>query len=271
VTAPGEEQRAIAEHYLSEIYGVAVEPLLPLLVGEELLILADGDFAQIPFIALCDERGGYLKKRFKIKLVFNPKEIGRANGQPPRFAARRSAAFGAPSETLPLVEQECRQLLRSFGRTRLYLGEDAGGDNLKSELSRCGGFVHIAAHAARSSENPLFSRILMADGPFFPFDLFGAGIKARLVTLSGCQTAAPGLYYGNSFSLARAFGQAGSQYVIASLWPVADEVTMLFMARFYDKLRETDDIRESYYQAIEEAKAATANPALWGAFVLLGL
>jgi hypothetical protein len=46
---------------------------------------------------------------------------------------------------------------------------------------------------------------------------------------------------------------------------------MLFMAKFYEKLRETDDVRESYYKAIENARAVTANPALWGAFVLLGL
>ncbi len=111
----------------------------------------------------------------------------------------------------------------------------------------------------------------MSDGPFFPFDLFGCGIKAKLVTLSGCQTAAPGLNYGNTFSLAKAFNQAGSQYVLATLWSVSDSVTMTFMSELYGRLNETNDVVMSYYEAIKSLKNKVENPAFWGSFVLLGV
>jgi CHAT domain-containing protein len=172
---------------------------------------------------------------------------------------------------LPAVEIEGRRIKEQFRRSTLYLDDEADQWKLREELQKSDGFVHIATHASRSSENPLFSRILMSDGPFFPFDLFGVDVSARLVTLSGCQTAAPGLYYGNSFSLAKAFYQAGARDVLASLWPVSDKVSMIFMAAFYRELRQTDDVATAYRTAVGEVRDLTNNPAFWGSFVLLGM
>ena len=142
---------------------------------------------------------------------------------------------------------------------------------LAEHLKDADGFVHIAAHASRSSENPLFSRILLSDGPLFPFDLFEGGVGEALVTLSGCQTAAPGLYYGNSFSLARAFYLAGCRFVLASLWPVSDKLSMIFMTEFYAALQQDSDIFAAYRLAVRKARCVDDNPAHWGAFILLGI
>ena len=111
----------------------------------------------------------------------------------------------------------------------------------------------------------------MSDGPFFPFDLFEIGLKAELVTLSGCQTAAPGLDYGNSFSLAKSFLQAGSRFVLASLWQVSDKVSGEFMKKFYQELKNTNNIFDSYKMAVDEISLQYENPAFWSSFVLLGV
>ena len=182
----------------------------------------------------------------------------------------RNSLFAVSSDNLPLIAEEGKQIEKLFSNVKAYYNEAANRETLISELQNSDGFVHIAAHAARASENPLFSRILLGDGPFFPFDLFGSGIKARLVTLSGCQTAAPGLYYGNSFSLAKAFYQAGSRFVLASLWPVSDRLSMIFMKEFYKKLAEGDDIFSAYKTALTNTQKVVDNPAFWAAFILLG-
>ena len=169
-----------------------------------------------------------------------------------------------------MVEVEASRIGKIFKKYRLYLGDKADGHNLVKELCRPSGFAHIAAHASRSSENPLFSRILLSDGPFFPFDLFKSGIKTDLVTLSGCQTAAPGLYYGNSFSLAKAFYQAGARYVLASLWPVSDRVSLIFMTEFYERLAQGTNVFEAYKGATREIIRIIDNPAYWSSFILLG-
>ncbi len=106
---------------------------------------------------------------------------------------------------------------------------------------------------------------------FFPFDLLRTGVAAELVTLSGCQTAAPGLYYGNSFSLAKAFYQAGSRYVLATLWPVSDRLTEIFMSEFYMQLKQTGSPTRAYADALRQLQTATDHPASWAAFVLIGV
>ncbi len=266
----GTDDAKVSRHYLSLLHIAVFAPLEEHISGDNVTIIADGIFRQIPFAALCDRGGTYLKDRFLLKIVLNPEDLLRSNHTPVRFASSRNAIFGVRSSSLPMVEVESRQIKKEFGRSRLYLGERADCRHLNLELEQAGGFVHIATHASRSSENPLFSRILMSDGPYFPFDLFGTGINSTLVTLSGCQTAAPGLYYGNSFSLAGAFCRAGSRSVLASLWPVLDEASLYYMSTFYAWLKKTNDISDSHLHAMSTLQDSTGNPALWGSFVLIG-
>jgi CHAT domain-containing protein len=206
-----------------------------------------------------------------MKMAVNPDSLLVRKRPPHGFGNKRNAIFAISSDSLPSTGTEAAHIKEIFKRTNAYINERASSDKLLYEIKKADGFIHIAAHASRSSENPLFSRILLGDGPFFPFDLFQSGITAELITLSGCQTAAPGLYYGNSFSLAKSFFQAGARYVLATLWPVSDRISMLFMSRFYDSLKRKKSIFDAYLDAAGEIKGITDNPAFWGSFILLGV
>jgi len=256
------------EHYLGVINDSVVAPLLEATDSEHLVIVPSGFLTQIPFIALCDGDGNYLKDQRRVTVSLDP--LQSPGDSKRRFDAAVNSVFAFGSEDFRYIEREGRRIKQRFGQARLFAGRKATSTQLAAQLAESDGFIHIAAHASRSSENPLFSRILMADGPYFPFDLFSVGVNARLVTLSGCQTAAPGLYYGNSFSLARAFYQAGGQQVLASLWPVADEVTERFMVTFYSNLKRCGSVTSSYRQAIDKIQEVYVNPALWGPYVLYG-
>lgn len=266
----GQFDRAIKES-LAEMHSAVIDPVVRGETARGLIFMVDGMFAQIPFAAMCGDGENMLKDTYDLAVTVDPDDVGRNVSSRAIMHKRSSVIFAVASESLPLVEREGEKIKEKFPRARLYSRDRAVCKMLSKELGRATGFVHIAAHASRSSENPLFSRILMADGPFFPFDLFTTGISARLVVLSGCQTAAPGLYYGNSFSLAKAFYQAGAHFVLASLWPVSDRFTMHFMTAFYEALSRTDDIRASYSKAIDRSRELTDDPSLWGSFVLLGI
>jgi len=255
-------------HYLAQIHEVLIKPLERNLTGGRLIFLVDDIFAGIPFHGLSDENGICLGDRFKVRIIADPADIDRARRRP---AFRKNAVFAVSTDSLPGVDCEADAISALHPGTPIYRSQAASCGKLFSELSKRSGFVHIAAHAARSSENPLFSRILMGDGPFFPFDLFGAGVKASLVTLSGCQTAAPGVYYGSSFSLAKSFYQAGARLVLASLWPVSDQLSRVFMEEFYSTLGVTGDVWQSHDAAISRLADLTKNPAFWCSFVLLGM
>jgi CHAT domain-containing protein len=70
--------------------------------------------------------------------------------------------------------------------------------------------------------------------------------------------------------LVRAFLVAGAARVLASLWPVDDAVTAVFMDHFYAALQRG----LSPAQALGDAQTAVAcrhpHPAFWAGFVLFG-
>lgn len=261
---------AAVAHLLATLYGRLFAPLESRLTGDRLIVLADELFAEVPFGAL-GSGDDSVCRQFDLRLIVDPGQIIRRQSEPTDWESRSHAVFSVSSPALPAADEEAREIAELFTGARLLSGGTATCNALRRELAQADGIVHIATHASRSSENPLFSRMLMSDGPFFPFDLFGTGVTAQLTTLSGCQTAAPGLNYGNSFSLARAFYQAGSRYVLASLWPVSDSLTRMFMVEFYGSLKRGQTVPLAYNAAVETLRAQMPTVAYWGSFVLLGL
>lgn len=256
--------------YLNKLYQLLIAPINISDVTDTLYIIPDRVLNQIPFIALCDLEGDYIKDNYNVKIITDPLSLNKETVEKVNFAKLRNSIFSVSHESLPLVEVEGDKIYSIFNKSSYYKKQKANTASLKNELKESTGFIHIAAHASRSSENPLFSRILLSDGVLFPFDLFGQGIQAELVTLSGCQTAAPGLNYGNTFSLAKAFYRAGSRFVLASLWPVDDKVTMLFMNEFYNQLSQEKSVEIAYNNAILYISEQIVDPAYWGAFILIG-
>ncbi|MDX8034593.1 CHAT domain-containing protein [Lentzea sp. BCCO 10_0856] len=73
------------------------------------------------------------------------------------------------------------------------------------------GIVHIAAHGHVHPENPLFSYLELKDGPLYGYDIARIRNPPEIVVLSACESG-----------LAKAFLDAGSRAVIASVLPVPD-------------------------------------------------
>lgn len=263
-----------AEHqavqiYLKELYEYLIAPLEVTRNIKSLHILPDSLLQQVPFYALTDSDGCTLIDTYEVHLPLLPDTFYKNKSSKLNPDKKRNGLLAAHSSQLPMIEEECWAIESLFPEVNKGCGQEATVDKLVELGEKVTGFLHIAAHASRSSENPIFSRILLSDGAFFPFDLHQVQINAKLVALSGCQTAAPGLNYGNSFSLARAFSQAGAEFIVASLWPVNDTMTMIFMKQLYAALTETHDIRQSFTAAVTYMKEKTDDPIVWNAFVLL--
>lgn len=258
------------EAYLQKLHKLLIAPIQLNNIVDTLYIIPDGILNQIPFIALCDEDNAYIKDKYTVKIITDPLSLQREKVEKIDFSKLHNSIFSVSHESLPLVEVEGDAIHSYFKDSSYYKNNTATTQAFKKELFKSTGFLHIAAHASRSSENPLFSRIMFSDRVLFPFDLYGQGSKAELVTLSGCQTAAPGLNYGNTFSLAKAFYRAGCRFVLASLWPVDDNITMLFMKEFYRQLAHKKNVEKAYQNAIQYISKQIVDPAYWGAFILIG-
>lgn len=73
------------------------------------------------------------------------------------------------------------------------------------------GVAHIAAHGEVNVDNPLFSYLELDDGPLYGYDIARIEHPPEIVVLSACESG-----------LARAFLDAGTRAVIASVLPVPD-------------------------------------------------
>ncbi len=232
-------------------------------------LVPDGILGRLPFSLAENTDGSALFERYHPYICSSSSTLaGRLSSRQPATPFTSVSILTAASTDLPGALAERVAVSRHFAGADIHDGKDATSSNLFRSLEKRGGSVHLAAHASQSYENPLFSQILLADGPLYTFDLFSRPVSAELVVLSGCQTGDPGLHgAGENSSLAAAFLAAGAGNIIASHWPVADEITAVFMDAFYAHLD-----RRNYVAALRAAMIETRNKSAnikhWAAFYL---
>ncbi|MCS6947505.1 MAG: CHAT domain-containing protein, partial [Steroidobacteraceae bacterium] len=142
--------------------------------------------------------------------------------------------------------------------------------------------LHIATHALLNQDVPalaalVFSRFDAAGqlrrGELRSIDIRNLKNLPALVVLSACNTAvnprlsAPGLAH-----LGRAFLAAGSNTVIASLWPLSDVAAAELMKNFYDALlrkRVSPEAALVHAQSVMSRSARFSEPFFWAGLVTI--
>jgi len=184
--------------------------------------------------------------------------------------------------SLDYTRAEALKVADHFDDSIVYLGEDATRSNLLSGDSRYAKILHLASHGFVSERQPGLSGFLLADhhqdglsGFLTSFDLANHEFHSELVVISGCDTAR-GELLGNEgmLGLARAFLAQGAKTTIATLWPISDRASAIFMAYFYEALTEGgNSLPESLRLAQTRLKANPRfrHPVFWSPFVLYSL
>ncbi len=86
--------------------------------------------------------------------------------------------------------------------------------------------AHVAAHGSFRADNPLFSSLLLSDGPLTVYDLERLGAAPRAIMLAACDSALSAAGPGDEMTgLAAALLSVGASAVIAPLLPLPDEVS----------------------------------------------
>ena len=158
----------------------------------------------------------------------------------------RLLAVGDPANTglrgLPAAVAEVEVIAAGFADPVKLCGSQA---TLESFCASCGeaAIWHFAGHASFDQAAPDQAALIFADGRHWPIHEIRslAGQPPRLVVLSACDTGAFGLEAPSERqSLATAFLEIGASEVIASLWPVDDTASLIFMAALYERLDRAD-------------------------------
>jgi CHAT domain-containing protein/tetratricopeptide (TPR) repeat protein len=160
--------------------------------------------------------------------------------------------------------------------TMLFAGREATGRNLEMALKQAD-IVHIAAHSWFEGPSGFCSTALLSssrgsdEGVLHAHSVLSMDVHARLVFLSGCNTAGM-LGRGElGFGLCGAFLAKGAAATVGSLWPVEDEATSLLVRNFYSAFSEGNSVTVSLQKAkVEMIRTGIANPYLWAGFVLMG-
>ncbi|MCX7023616.1 MAG: CHAT domain-containing protein [Spirochaetes bacterium] len=152
--------------------------------------------------------------------------------------------------------------------------------------------VLTQAEAVPQAERAAYARLVEgttgADGSLLAAEIVGLKLKADLVVLSACETAEGKLTATEGVvGLVQSWMTAGANGVVASLWPVDDEGTRLFMTLFHaklakgvapaDALRETQELVRGggwktapWNALVPWARGDYASPFYWAAFQYWG-
>lgn len=170
------------------------------------------------------------------------------------FAPNRSpyaGVFGGPMNNLAGTKAEVQMLGELLPEGRVIIGDEVREATVQA-LAQAGEFkksrvIHFAVHGASLPERPELSCIALSyeghyrrdmpasrDGLLQLSEIQSLPLRAELVTLSACQTGLGAIFAGEGVvGLTSAFLTAGSNRVLASLWPVNDASTTFFMQHFY--------------------------------------
>ncbi|MEO1045305.1 MAG: CHAT domain-containing tetratricopeptide repeat protein [Pseudomonadota bacterium] len=263
-------------------------------VGDEAMMLGFGDPVLDGEPA---NRGTSARQRLTRAGGATPMSIWRNNG-----GTSASLRLADPEKLrklarLPGTKRELRAMERVFGigRTRLFLAEKATETNIKNTDLGNLSVLFLATHGLVAGEMEgeiaepglLFTPPQIAtqadDGLLTASEVTALPLDVQWVILSACNTAAgDGSEGAEGLSgLARSFFYAGAESLLASHWPVRDDVAAVMTVRLFELQR--DNPGWSRAEALQAAMAAVRNdrradddlaswshPSAWAPFSYIG-
>jgi len=266
-----------------ELYDIIVKPVEKQIDGagaKTLLWSLDGTLRYVPIAALWDGKQFFGQKYQNViitlasrtRLSDEPSADWRVLGLGVTTAktltepnGTRSLSFSAlPSvhdELSAIVKDDLLQNEGGMMSGKRLLDEAFTEQALKDRLGKGFKAVHIASHFSFRPGDMTKSFLLLGDGTALTMDKIRTSPQLKftgveLLTLSACQTAVGEIdANGNEIE---SFGviaqQSGAKAVLATLWPVADESTSLFMSEFYRMKKNDPQISKA--EAIRLAQKA---------------
>jgi CHAT domain-containing protein/tetratricopeptide (TPR) repeat protein len=200
-----------------------------------------------------------------------------------RPSATAAVAGRAPDDypRLAFAQQEAAGVSAQFPRGEVdeLTGLDATRTRfLALDLSRYR-YIHVATHGIVDAQVPQLSALILGsydasgntlDGAVRVADLSLQRLTADVAVFSGCDTAlgkqvpSEGLVGISSTVLAR-----GARAVVASLWPVSDEMSAELMTEFYRHLvHDSMSAPQALGDAMQTVlrRDGSADPSLWAAY-----
>lgn len=191
---------------------------------------------------------------------------------------------------LPNSQLEIDSISSLFNSTTItgqFANESVLRDTYKENINNYK-MVHFATHGffnnldiSKSgivlSQNHFIDKMFNFNGIFEVDEIRNSKINVDFINLSACELGSgievPG---DGSVGLVQAFLLAGSNSVSASLWPIDDKSTFIFMNSFYDKIHNGYSYRDANILTKRECISGKhgeylKNPSSWSSYLYFGI
>jgi CHAT domain-containing protein len=184
---------------------------------------------------------------------------------------RSAAVLAAAGPDLPGAALEVRDIGRLHGGATVLPPRRATAAAVLGHLAGGVGLAHIAAHGTFRSDNPLFSSLVLADGPVTVHELAALGTCPPWVVLSACDAATHASPSGDEIlGLGAGLLSIGAATLVAPVAPVPDTATRPLMRALHRRLVAGEAPAAALAAIALPAAPAPADRAAQVAFGVLG-
>ena len=286
----------LAQRLFSELLG----PIKEYRQKTDLIIVPDSSLHLLPFAALVD-KGSYVLKTHTVDVapsstVFDLLHKRLAEEAPTAMPYIGVAAWTQPADTrnpivraisgpersqlapLPDSRLEVETIATDLPRpSTILLGADATETRFKHLSLNSTEVIHLALHGYADLDYPDRSALIFApdpsrteDGLLQVREIRGLRLKAKLVTLSACNTGVGPVGEAGIANLVNAFIEAGADSVVSTLWELEDHTTERLMTMFYSDLarhnRKIDALRTAQLDLLNQGLP----PYFWASVQIVG-
>jgi CHAT domain-containing protein len=175
----------------------------------------------------------------------------------------------AAGPTLPGAGREATAVAEVYHTTAL-LHPSATVEAVLSSLNGAA-VAHLAAHGRLSAHNPLFSDLLLSDGPMLAYDLEGLEHVPHTAILAACDSGRSVVCTGDELlGLSATFLARGTAQLVASVLPILDAETAPLMVEFHRLLAGGQPPAAALAAAQERISADETTMAAAVGFVCVG-
>jgi len=223
-----------------------VQRLKELLIGPlrlspdaELVVVPVGQLHGIPWSALADG---------PVSLAPSARFWSRSREAAERDDGNGSAVLVAGPH-LPGATTEVHRLRRLYPHA-VVMTPPASTTEAALRLLDGADLVHLACHGWLRSDNPMFSSLVLSDGPLTVQELAARGVAPRRLVLASCQSGTEVSYAGDEvLGFVSALLARGTAGVVASIAAVPDVAAVDLMCGLHEQLIKGRTLAQALYEA----------------------
>lgn len=187
--------------------------------------------------------------------------------------ANRMLIVGVADEIAPRIEHEARRLAAIIPSANFLIGKEATAAGVSPACAEAD-LIHFACHARFDPDFPQASGLKIGDGWLTLRDIYQLRLRARLVTLGACDSGRSSVQAGDELlGIYRALLAVGADSVLASFWPVHDEISEQMFERFY-RIIAADDAAHDTLALLRAEQLRLLrtglHPVFWAPYFLVG-